>query len=207
MKASTAALVYPVLAYGLEIKDRLANGEALSMAKEQAVLERLLRSETASWQTGVFDLDCRYILACWIDEIMIDGMVWSAEWNENKLEQLIHRSNDRAWKFWEEAAKAANRSDLDLLELCLICVALGFRGRLRNDPGEIAAWVEATKLQLRADRLSSWTNPPQLEPRVDVPPLRGRASLRRMTIVAGVAAVALLIAASALATTAITPVF
>ena len=48
------------------------------------------------------ELDIRYAMVCWIDELFILNSVWGTQWNEQKLEVDLFGTNDRAWKFWEK---------------------------------------------------------------------------------------------------------
>ena len=62
---------------------------------------------TASIGTGQSDrgfLGMRYALACWLDEILIDAG-WR-EWDENKLESALYRTNIRYSNFWNQARLA-----------------------------------------------------------------------------------------------------
>src|SRR5947209_13972033 len=84
-------------------------------------------------------LGVRYALACWLDELLILNSPWSAAWNERKLEAALYGTNDRAWKFWEQAELAAARPTTDALEGFFLCVVLGFRGELGLEPERFAA--------------------------------------------------------------------
>ena len=39
----------------------------------------------------------------WLDELFILYSSWESAWNERKLEGSLYGSNDRAWRFWEQA--------------------------------------------------------------------------------------------------------
>src|SRR5262245_39936112 len=177
MRKEIADLVYPVINYALQLKRRVDRGEELSLSNEQAQLKGLLKSESAArrWPeyagdapAGGFDdsgrgssehfLGIRYALACWLDEIFILDSPWKAEWNERKLEAALYGSNDRAYKFWDQARKAEARPEKDALEVFFLCVMLGFRGDLRDDPDGLRAWREAAEAQLGRPR--EWVGPP-----------------------------------------------
>lgn len=204
MRQEIANLVHPVLAHGLHLRERLAQGEELSFETEQAdILGSLLGDrEARRWadfggddpqamrsveqeesRSGAF-LGARYALACWLDELIILDTPWSQRWNEYKLEVRLYSSNDRAWKFWDQARLAADRPGLDALEVFYLCVMLGFTGELAEAPDQLATWIAATRSQLTRARELQWRSPPGLDPGTRVPPLRGRLALRRMLLVA-----------------------
>lgn len=197
MQESIGSLVHPVLSYGLNLKERLGRGEAPAIEIEQAALKGLLLSETESRRLAGFGGDAegrgssgqaflgiRYALTCWLDELFILDSPWSQAWNERKLEVAFYGTNDRAWKFWEQAKIAESRPGNDALEVYFLCVVLGFRGELRESPERLQAWVAATRTQVARGYSQEWAMPPQLDPSSDVPPLLGRDRFRLMIRVA-----------------------
>src|SRR6185312_5642130 len=120
-------------------------------------------------------LGIRYALVCWLDELFTSDRIWQAAWNERKLEVELYGSNDRAWKFWQQAALAQARPAADALEAAYLCVTLGFRGKLRDQADRLEPWIAAARLRLgKVDELS-WAYAAEPEPATDVPPLHGRA--------------------------------
>lgn len=215
MKEEIANLVHPVFSYGLRLKDRLARGEAanLDMYNEQQQLKGLLLSEleakrladyggdrgsdasmmgghtgtvTGSRRTADSFLGIRYALVCWLDEIFIADSPWSQEWNERKLEFALYGSNDRAWTFWDQARKAEARPGGDALEVFFLCVVLGFRGELREQPDRLQAWMSATQTRIAKAQPQEMPAPPDLEPASHVPPRRWRDRLNRMVLIAAI---------------------
>lgn len=205
MHEAIAALVHPVLARGLELKERLDRGESPAFATEQAILEGLLTAGLAE-ATGAAASDgppraipldgamrrsterlmtVRYALACWLDELFILESPWETRWNERKLEVSLNGTNDRAWRFWELARRPETRLDRDLLETFFLCVMLGFRGDLRDRPTELQDWVDRSRAQLTGLEGLEWTPPPELTPPTRVPPLGGGERLRRMVVAGG----------------------
>lgn len=211
MQQELADLVMPVIEYGLQLRERLAAGEDLSLAGEQAVLKGLLLSdaearrwldfggeaaaETASGDSTAAGsqrfLGVRYALVCWLDECFILDSPWERAWNEHKLEAALYGANDRAWRFWEQARLAEARPGADALEVFFWCVMLGFRGSLREEPRRLEEWIDATRGRITKSLAQPWSAPPELEPPINVPPLHGRDRLRRMVFTA--AAVLLLL--------------
>jgi type VI secretion system protein ImpK len=189
MRESLANLVHPVLLHGLRLQERLARGELPEIEQEQAALGDLLLIEPATaGRGGVRDVardqsvDIRYALVSWLDELFTGDSVWGSRWNERKLEVRLYDTNDRAWKFWQQARQAQSLADSDALEVFFLCVMLGFRGELRDDPAKLQAWVSAAKLRLGKVQELEWPNASDLEPPTRVPPLRGRDRLRRMVL-------------------------
>jgi type VI secretion system protein ImpK len=203
MQESIAHLVHPVFSYGLQLKERLDRGDSPTFEIEQAALKGLLLSEIEARRWADFGGDAdtqsegrargsqqffgiRYALVCWLDELFIMNSSWSARWNERKLEVALYGTNDRAWKFWEQARLAESRGGADAVDVYFLCVMLGFRGELREEPERLQAWVAATRSQVMRSHLQEWPYPPELEPPSSVPPLDGTEKFRRMLVVAGV---------------------
>jgi type VI secretion system protein ImpK len=213
MRDDMADLVHPVFNYGLKLKDRLERGERCDLLTEQSALKALLQTEMQARKLADFGADgldqtslgaarmtdvgrrtvspevflgVRYALACWLDEIFILDTPWSVEWNERKIEEAMYGTNDRAWKFWEQARRAEARPGTDALEVYYLCVMLGFRGDLREEPDKLSGWVKATSGAIGKGQGQEFPVPPELEPQVNVPPLRGRERLQRMILFAGI---------------------
>jgi type VI secretion system protein ImpK len=188
VREETAVLVHGVFRYGLDLKDRLARGEMPALATEQATLLRLLEGDPdarrPSDPTAAGEI--RYALVCWLDELFVDETEWGGRWNEHKMEVNLFGTNDRAWRFWEQARQAATRNDADVLEAFYLCVQLGFRGELRGDAERLAAWSEVARGQIDQAPGQAWVAPPELEPPARVPPLRGRDLFEKMALRAAV---------------------
>ena len=219
MRDEIAKLVYPILNYGLRLKDRREKGEEPNLEKEQAVLKGMLNAdegrrlpdfygdarsegsvsampamESLRRQGDQF-LGIRYALACWIDEILIDSSAWGRKWTEKQMESLLFPGPaERAWKFWEQARRAETRPGDDVLEIFFLCVMLGFRGERRNRPDALKEWVDANQARIAKKQGKQWPAPPALaEPPANVPPLRGRQKFQKMVLVAaGLGLVAIL---------------
>src|SRR5689334_6579748 len=125
MQAALANVVHPVVGRGLGLFGRLQRGESPNLEDEQAALLGLLAAEGVPDfgpdRDGAF-LGVRYALACWLDELFILDSPWAGQWNENKMEARLYGSNDRAYRFWEQAQYAAARPTTDALEVFFICV-------------------------------------------------------------------------------------
>ncbi len=206
MGDETASLVHPVLTYGLALRERLEAGEAPPLDSEQATLMGLLLSErearrwpdyggapaqerdrTSGHAEGAGAerfLGARYALVCWLDELFVLSSPWRERWNEHKLEVALYASNDRAWRFWDQARLAAARGGPALAPFFL-CVMLGFRGELGLEPDRLREWVATARAQLARGPGKEWSAPPEREPAARVPPLSGRRRLQRLVLVAG----------------------
>src|SRR4051812_6771333 len=122
MREEIANLVHPVLARGLDLRDRLLSGEGPPFDAEQSALIGLLLGEREARRWPEFGgddpsaksgpwsvvggpsekaaggeqelfLGARYALACWLDETFILDTPWSQRWNEYKLEVRLYASN------------------------------------------------------------------------------------------------------------------
>lgn len=93
-------------------------------------------------------LGIHYALCCWLDEIFCIESPWSRQWNEKKMETANYKSNDRAYKFWDQAKRAENRRNSDILETFYLCVMLGFRGDFRDVPQDLEKWTAAVRGRL-----------------------------------------------------------
>ena len=128
MRPEVARIVYPVLNYGLRLKERREQGQEPDLDAEQAVLKGLLNADEGRqipdyWGEVSQDragedafLGIRYALTCWLDEILIDKTPWGVQFDNRKLEWSLFRSQDRGWKFRPQAAKADARQSVDAVE-------------------------------------------------------------------------------------------
>jgi type VI secretion system protein ImpK len=209
MKEEIANVVHPVFQYGLRLKERLgrAEGADLDMLTEQSNLKGLLLSDleakrftdyggdkTSDHSSAGRSLDggrrssadmflgIRYALVCWLDEIFIADSPWSEEWKEHTLEQSLYSSRERAWWFWEQARKAEARPGGDALEVCYLCVMLGFRGELRHDPDKLQGWIAASQTRIARGQEKEMAGPAETEPPVNVPPRYGQDRFQRMVL-------------------------
>jgi type VI secretion system protein ImpK len=201
MRDDLAKQTFEILLHGLKLRDRVAAGDRPHLGTEQAKLKALLGSanQPPPWGSGHDPttsvttggnrefLGIRYALTCWLDEILIDAG-WR-EWDENKLESALYRTNIRYSNFWQQARLAeAVPGGLDALEAFLLCVLLGFRGELGEDPGRLREWVHGTRTRVTRGLGKELPPLPEKTPVTDVPPLLGVEGYRRMTqrLVAGV---------------------
>ncbi len=183
-----------VLLYGLNLHDRIGRGERPHLGTEQARLKALLGSdrEPPPWGSGSDVggsiapgadsrefLGIRYALTCWLDETFAGD--WR-EWDNNKLESALYRTQLRYSNFWQQAKLTeAVPSAAGAQEAFLLCVLLGFRGELGEDPERLQDWVHAYRARV-ARRLGRELPPlPEKTPVSDVPPLTGADRYRRMT--------------------------
>jgi type VI secretion system protein ImpK len=205
MREEIANRVLPIFDAGLRLQERLDRGESPSLEAEQVSLLGLLlgeghaptrsdadfdgdaagdatRTDAENGRPGESFLGARYAVVCWLDEVFVLDSPWSERWNEHKLEVRLYATNDRAWRFWDQARLAAARPGVDALEVFYLCVMLGFSGELSDNPARLSDWITATREQLVRARAREWRLPPELEPVTCVPPLRGRRALQRMLL-------------------------
>lgn len=204
MTPQFSKLVHPVILYALDLKDRLERGESADLETEQRELLNRLTSELEGRRQTDFGgdgqnyLGVRYALTCWLDELFIvHAPPWSDRWNDRKLEAALFGTNDRAWKFWEQADLVLRRPNApnvlhppgpDAVEAFFLCAALGFRGKYLNSPAKVREYVD--EMRSRAGRTSGWRSPRDLGVETNVEPLTGPAALRKVVLVLGGASLA-----------------
>ena len=217
MNSDLTQHVLAVLAYGLDLKDRLnADPSQLpNLDEEHSRLKDLLLAEGAvrghpdygdsaprpvPWDNRDF-LGVRYALTCWIDEIFISdplpaSLAWSQRWKERALETEIYGDTQyRADRFWYQADLAEKRPGAEALEAFLWCVMLGFRGNpTAIDP---AQWTDRVRRRVLAARQIEFRLPADLNLRTNVPALRGRDRFRLAARLLVVVSALTLFAASA----------
>ena len=188
MKDEIAKSVHPLLVAGLDLKDRVSRNPGLDLVQEQAVLKGILgRVADPPGEKAVADgyLGVRYPLACWLDELMISQSPWSSKWTDNKLETALFGTTDRAWMFWEQAEKAKGRQGSTSLEIFLLCIVLGFQGKLRGQQAELEATVRSMRTQIaNMQQTDTPQVPPRGVPTTSVPWLTGRKGLEQVLLLA-----------------------
>ena len=195
MRPDLAERTYEILLQGLTLRDRLRSGSRPSVGSEQAKFKSLLGPANAATPWGSSNdptrsvgmeggerefLGIRYALTCWLDEVLIDAG-WR-EWDENKLESALYRTNVRYGNFWQQARLGeAIPETADAQEAFYLCVALGFRGELGEEPQRLKDWASAARN--RATKSVGKEPPPLPEraPVTDVPALLGIDRYRKMT--------------------------
>jgi type VI secretion system protein ImpK len=209
MQPEIANLVDRVLLCGLDLKERLARGERLDMAVEQAQLRTLLKSQSEAqrWpdyggdnplgatslggqKTAGF-LGIRYALVCWLDEIFILDSPWADQWKEQALEPELYGTRLRGDEFWNQVRRAEARATPDALEGYYLCVMLGFRGQQSLD--KLRAWCDAMEPRITGGYDRGYDLPPAKAPPCNVPPLVSRDKLRRLVVVGALLAALLLV--------------
>ena len=217
MNDAFSKLVHPVIDYGLDLRGKLAAGTKPDLALEQARLRDLLLSDeeaqmhpdfgaehgvrTSTGSDG-FDvtprrmstrfLGVRYALVCWLDELFtnqaeLKNASWVQAWTENKLESQLYGTNDRAWKFWEQAKLAHAIQGDSPLECFYLCASLGFRGELRDQPDKLRSWCNQTKLRLGNVAELQFPYVTETTHRVNAQPLLGNSMFKKMAVICWVA--------------------
>lgn len=214
MQYNLSARVHDILQYGLATRRRLAEGADLDLGYVQVVLLDMLQFdeeslESQSWLataptqppstldkkmstrelkgeslTSAAYLGVRYGLVCWLDEVFTHDHAFGQRWTENKLESQLYGTNDRAWKFWQQAKLSQLRNNVAALEGFYWCVALGFRGQLREDVDKVRGWCNQVKLRLGHVPELDFPDTGESIPLQSAPPLFGRSRFCRMAVVA-----------------------
>ncbi|MDG3005791.1 DotU family type IV/VI secretion system protein [Paludisphaera mucosa] len=186
-----ADLVMPLFRKVLDLRRRLERGEARTlddaMRQVQSWIDEAGRRAVTDPTLGrVFD-EARYGLVAWIDEVLTDSewghsVGWGFE--QHVLEWLTFRSHDRAWRFYEHAEDLDARGAFDPLEAYLVCVTLGFRGELAQDPDRMTDWVERIYARVGEGGSVESRPFPEEEPGAGLQPLRGPSLLVKVSALA-----------------------
>lgn len=217
MAIDAITLVYPILERGLRLREAREQKRAGSVEDEQAALlgdlnrkelreldEAIAGSRAREAREESFDLQTqsrsrflgyRYILACWLDEIMLKfgdaNDHWAQTWENQKLETHLFGTNVRAVAFPNQAVLLLRQGQLEeALEITFLCVMLGFRGVWEDPQPEglpsLESWVQNTRERI-AGRLSRQELKllPLEPPAALMTPLTWRDRLQRMVFVAG----------------------
>lgn len=128
-------------------------------------------------------LGIHYALCCWLDEIFCIDSKWARQWNEKKMETALYQSNDRAYKFWDQAKRAENRRNSDVLETFYLCVMLGFRGDFRDVPQDLEKWTTAVRGRLAKGVENDFRPPTSRGPApTNALPMHGREKFNAMIL-------------------------
>lgn len=225
MREPVLNAVNPVIRTALRLRDEWARGSGPGFDAGREQLAQAMRdvlrlyppppagpslatdraAETDFLSGPVTDRDDRYLgigyaLASWADELFTLNSTVAPQWNERKFEAEFYATNDRAWRFWQQARIAADRTTECDLELFYLCAALGFRGEWVDDPAQLRAWLGATRDRLVKGLRTEWIGPPAGEPPRHATHRHGKARLRRMATIATIASLVCVPAAIALIT-------
>jgi type VI secretion system protein ImpK len=202
MRKEIADIVFPVIRKAIEIKEGIrvnerawdfADAQKKLMALVQAPFPDQFRSDVVGdvraidasiSTTRLGFLGIRYALACWLDEIFIADSAWRERWNASKIETNLFGINDRASEFWKQAQRAQSRPTRDALEVFYLCVMLGFRGELNDNPNEIISWRESVEPQITQGEEREYAPPPGVTIPPNVRPLKGVGVMQRWMMIA-----------------------
>jgi hypothetical protein len=199
MSPDVAADVYPILATGLALWRAEPSAAVSTTPPEWGLLRDRIRQADENWAAArsrspaPFESDTvgfpgiGFLLACWLDELFILDSPWGAAWNRTKLEAALYGTNNRAVSFWEVAVAAERHAAVDpaaadAVEVCYLCVALGFRGGRSADRDRLANWHAVVRDRLLAALGRSQPVTGGHEFPTTVPLRRGRRRLRTAAI-------------------------
>jgi type VI secretion system protein ImpK len=191
-------LVYTVISYALDLKDRVDQGGEPDLERERSRLIEMLPPMVGTGLQmdyagdGRTFLGARYALSCWIDELFIVYSSWAERWKPLILEQALFGTRVRAEKFWEQAEIVLRRPNAprapippgsDALETFFLCILLGFRGAHRDNAVKIREFVEEMRPQVT--KAADWPSPADFGITTNIEPLLGRETLLRVAAVYG----------------------
>lgn len=211
MNGLLAKPVFEVLKHGFWIYELVQKGEDISFQLERTILADMVKAipdpvyekQNSSIYTKQINLKnendrrernqasngfmgARYPIVCFLDELFTSsGSKWANYWNEQKMEVDFYNSNDRAWRFWDQAKISEQLPNLDLLEIFFLCTYLGFQGVYADQKNILEAWQKKTAQRLNAKK--SMENI-QWETGIitNVPPRNSFLAFRQMLIVVGI---------------------
>ena len=138
MRAEIARLVYPVIACGLNVKERLARGDDLDVSMEQMNLKTLLLSRqqcsngpTLGATAAATSSACATLGLLAGRDFILDSS-WSEVWKARQLGACAVRHQRSGLEVLEQADRAGVRQMV--LETFYLCMLLGFRGNYVDDP-------------------------------------------------------------------------
>ncbi len=147
MTDAFANVVSPILRHVVDFQARVDSGEhppagALRDQMIDLLAQADQRAGTSSQTAHDWEV-ARHAVVYWIDEVLINSRWNHADsWRQQILEWDFYRERLRADRFFEKATEAASYSGTDALEVFYLCVALGFRGRLGDNPTSLKKWGE-----------------------------------------------------------------
>ena len=200
MRDELARDVLPVLRQALLFRDRLLHRRPLELEMVQSHLRGLLNAFPAERRDTEY-LGVQFPVIAWLDEINClecGDPNWQRKWSDHTLEWEYYSTKDRAHLFWDQARQASGRNDRDIMEVFYLCMLLGFRGDLRDDPRHLADWREKFENLIDLKQAPDWPEMPHRlqEPEADVPELTAKESLRWVLLAWAVAISGLIVALS-----------
>lgn len=147
MRDVFAQVIDPIFRYVIEVRQGAARGEHPPLEAVRADLlaqfaEAEQKAATAR-ETSLTFGQVKYALVYWADEVLINSSWRHADaWRNHILEWEYFGENVGGDRFYEKAEEAERLADAEPLEVFLLCVTLGFRGKLGFDPPGLRRWVE-----------------------------------------------------------------
>lgn len=194
MNPALAKQFHEIIGYGLDLKERVEQGQRPPLDYELERLRGMLLGgselknnpdyagepdtggglRVTSRGSDARFLGARYALTCWLDEIFIADSPYADQWNERALEFTIFRTRDRAEGFWDQSRLAERRSGTDAIEIFYWCVMLGFRGAFAAQPDKLRDWTLAIRDRIRRAHKAELSLPADLGFNMYVPRLTGK---------------------------------
>ena len=71
------------------------------------------------------------------------------------------------------------------MEAYYLAVMMGFRGDLRDSVDKLRSWTSNAQARIFRGLGQEWPTPAELDPPINVPPLRGREQLLKIILIGG----------------------
>jgi type VI secretion system protein ImpK len=189
MTPKLANAVDPIFIYVLDMLGKIEANQPLSPQDERLRIRGLIDQAEAILGGGQEWELCKYSIASWIDEMLVDT-AWNGQqwWANNVLEVELFNTRLCSERFFLKAQEAAALSNRDALEVFFVCVVLGFRGMYHDPataemlalphglPGDIETWAKQASMSIRLGQ----GRPPLPQPAREVAgaaPLRARGQV------------------------------
>jgi hypothetical protein len=209
LDSNTERPIYQFFSRAVWVLNSIQNNHDLNFYAERSILTDLIRAvpdnnfgKRKKNESGIFQVlkpssqtsssygkdfwGVRYPLVCWLDEIFTSASSpWADMWNEQKVEVELYATNDRAWKFWEQAKLSEEFNSTDILEVFFLCTVFGFQGTLIERQGELEGWQKKTAIRFNSTKkldIIEWDS----EMTTNVPPRISAYAFRKMKTILGI---------------------
>jgi type IV/VI secretion system ImpK/VasF family protein len=192
MTDALSRLIYPVIQFVIDVEEDAQRGSHPSLpevrSKLMAMIDDAEQEATRSSQlAGDFPMVKR-LLVYWIDEVLVNsGWKHNQAWEENTLEWEYYQEKLRADRYYEVAREALRRKGIDPLEMCILGIALGFRGEYRPDPAGLQREVRQY-YDRYLERVAPLDTPEKDDAAQPLEPLPGPAILLGVSILVAITA-------------------
>ncbi len=203
-----ARAVDPLFVACLDLLDRAESNRAEAAPFEKQRIRDAIQRTSNEFRTSphLRDRDedwtiARYAICVWLDELL-SLFPWKGkeQWTEQNLQYELFRTSTGYEDFFRRAQDAEKLPRKDALEVCFLCVTMGFQGVYHRRPGmrtpedlglpaKLQDWVRDVRRYVDASRPPSPSNDRAADG-IDCTPLSGRFEFLKTCLAAAMLAVA-----------------